>query len=283
MNTRVRYPAVAGTFYPADPNELNSTVNALLQAAELPKEGTVRAIVVPHASLQFSGETAAGAYRSIDRQSRRTVFLMGNAHAYLFDGIALDSHDSWRTPLGYVPVNTALNTRLMGIAPTLCHELDIAHHSDHILEVQLPFLQRTLNPGFSLLPILFGNNPPGIHHEAAEMLLTILQPDDMIIVSTDLSHYPSYSNANSIDRSTIEHIVDLDLDGLETHRDATMEMGVPGEITLFCSPDALKTLILIARQLGWKALRIAYHNSGDVPHDDRQAVVGYGAVAFYET
>jgi AmmeMemoRadiSam system protein B len=285
MNPKVRYPAVAEAFYPADTHELDTLVTALLeQDAPAHLSGKkIRAAIVPHAGYQYSGRISACAFKAVGNQEYRTVYLIGNAHAYLFEGIALDGHESWHSPLGNVPVNKELNDRLRALAPELIYELDIAHHSDHILEVLLPFLQRALKPGYSILPMLFGENSPDIHHRAADILISVLDNNDLVLVSTDLSHYPSYQEATAIDRATLDYVIRKDLEGLEEHERKTMNRAVSGEITLFCGPDALKTLLVIAARLGWQAEQLCYNNSGDAPHDDKRAVVGYGTVIFYET
>jgi hypothetical protein len=284
MNPKVRYPAVAEAFYPADAIELDSLLGRLLHEAapENLSDKNIRALIVPHAGYQYSGHIAASSYRAISDRQYDTVFMLGNAHAYLFEGIALDGHESWHSPLGNIPVNSKLNEALIERDPSLIHELNIAHHSEHTLEVQIPFLQRSLKPGFSILPMLFGENQPENYEVAADILLEVLQKDDLIIVSTDLSHYPSYSDANSIDRVTLDCVVRKDITALEEHERSVMSKHVSGEITLFCGPDALKVLLCIAGRLGWNARQLGYNNSGDTPHDDKRAVVGYGTVIFFD-
>ncbi len=285
MNPEIRYPAVAEAFYPADIRELETLITSLLQHVkpEYKKRKKIRAIVTPHSGYLYSGSIAACAYKAIAGSTFKNVFLMGHAHAYLFEGVALDSHKAWHTPLGNVPVNTAMNARLIELAPQLVHELNIAHHSDHTLEVQIPFLLRTLKPGFSIVPVLFGENAIDVHLKTADLLLPLLNPDDLLVVSTDLSHYPAYRDANTIDRLTLEHIVSSDIDGLEEHERRTINKNSSDEISLCCSPDALKTLLIIAGRLGWHAEKLCYNNSGDTPHDDKMNVVGFGTVIFFES
>lgn len=285
MNPEIRYPAVAEAFYPADTRELETLITTLLQhaAPEYEKRKKIRAIITPHSSYLYSGAIAACAYKAIIGRSFKTVFLMGNAHAFLFEGIALDTHKAWHSPLGNIPVNTTLNRKLLQKEPKLIHELNIAHHSDHTLEIQLPFLRRTLKPGFSILPMLFGENTGDIHQKTAELLLSLLEDDDLIVVSTDLSHYPAYRDANTIDRLTLEHVVSGNIDGLEEHERRTINHGTTGEISLYCSPDALKTLLVIAGKLGWQAEKLCYNNSGEGPYDDKMSVVGFGTVIFFES
>ena len=285
MKHAIRHPAVSGSFYPSDKKELRSLVTGLLQnspAGDIEK-GSIRAIMVPHAGYSFSGGIAAMAYNTIRKLSCNTVFIVGNAHTHPFEGIALDCHEVWESPLGKVQVNTTLAEQLHTRYPELCFCSEAAHLSDHILEVQLPFIQCVLEQGYTILPLLFGINPPDTYDAAARIILGVLQPGDLFIASSDLSHYPSYRNANTIDRTTIEYIVNKDIHGLEQHKQTTLEKNVPHEETLFCGPDAIKTLMQLANLKNWKATMLCYANSGDAPFADKETVVGYGAVAFYES
>ncbi len=281
----IRYPAVAESFYPSEPSELKKTLATLL--AEAPDAGleahNIRAILAPHAGYSFSGGVAAAAYGALQNRSFDTVYLIGNAHAYLFEGIALDGHDIWQSPLGRVPVDTALAHRLHELDPGLVQFLNIAHHSDHILEVHLPFLQSVLQPGFRILPLLFGENPPDLYRKASELLVRTVTPDDLIVASSDLSHYPCYKDACAIDRKTLDHVLRKDIKGLERHVRATMKKNIPQEDALFCGPDGLKTLLDIAARSDWQTRAMLYSNSGEALYEDKTAVVGYASVVFYES
>ena len=286
MKSAIRYPAVAESFYPSDSAELEKTVTNLLDDAPAPpaalSDRTIRAIMVPHAGYSFSGKVAASAYRLLRGKSFDTVYLLGNAHAYIFDGVALDGHETWQSPLGKVLLNSTAAQKLQHMAPGLVTVLNIAHHSDHTLEVHIPFLQCTLKPGFRILPLLFGENPPDIYRKAAELLKETLGPEDLLVASTDLSHYPSYDDACGIDRKTLEHITAMDIEGLDRHVRKTMKRNIPHEDALFCGPDGLRTVLETAGRSGWQSREILYSNSGDAMFHDRDAVVGYGAVVFHD-
>ncbi|NTU68359.1 MAG: AmmeMemoRadiSam system protein B [Chlorobiaceae bacterium] len=279
----VRHPAVAEEFYPSDAGKLDALISGLFAGEEVPADGKrVKAVIAPHAAYRFSGAVSAKAYAPLAGHSVRTAFIMGNAHSYLFDGIAVDSHETWESPLGKVPVDCDLGRRLTSGAEGLVHELDIAHHCDHVLEVQMPFLQHQLKPGFSIMPMLFGKCTTETHRAAADIIISVLADDDLIVASSDLSHYPAYRDASNIDRTTLEFMSKMDIDALDRHTEEIRQRKIKGAMSAFCSPDAVKTLLEIARRLGWKAGEPAYRNSGDAVHDDRMAVVGYGALAFYE-
>lgn len=282
MQHNIRYPAVAEEFYPSGREELEAVLGKLTGPGAMEDTAATRALIVPHAAYRYSGPVAANAFSKAAGRSFRTVVIMGDAHAYLFDGIAIDPHDFWHSPIGEVPVDRQMGQVLTAQSRNLFHELDIAHHCDHVLEVQLPFLQHLLAPGFSILPLLFGRNDAGIYRTAAEHLMALLTDDDLLIASTDLSHYPSYRDAAKIDRVTLEHMANRDIESLENHEREIMQRAIPGATSAFCSPEAVKTLLEIARRKGWRGGEPTYRNSGDAVHDDRLAVVGYGAIAFSE-
>lgn len=283
MNPNIRYPAVAETHYPSETAALGKLLSRLLEsgAGETALNGkTVRAVLVPHAPYEMSGHVAADAYRTIRGRHFRNIFLLGDTHGFFFEGIAADSRQEWLTPLGSVPVNSTLIKELCSAEPENIHLLDIAHDADHVLELQLPFLQHAVKKGFSIVPILLGTNTNNSNF--AELLLSFLKPDSLVVVSTDLSHYPTYHQAKHIDAETIEAIVNLDLEKLEFFQKKLQEKSESASINLFCSPDAIMILLMIARTLGWKAEHLSYSNSGYLPEDDKTEVVGYGSVIFYE-
>lgn len=286
MDSSVRYPAVAESFYPSDSRELENLVRNLLEEADpkLPQtEGAIRirGLLAPHASYAFSGKVAAAAFKPLQGQSFSTVFIIGNAHAYLFKGIALDSHETWASPLGSVELNQGLADRLRSSAPRIVRTLTIAHHSEHVLEVHLPFLQSTLKQGFTILPLLFGECGKESKAKAMDLIIDAISDDDLLIASSDLSHYPAYHNATTIDKETLNYITALDIAGLKAHEKSTMRKKIPHEDALFCGPDGLEVLMKAATKYGWKAAPLLYSNSGDATWQDREAVVGYGAVIFY--
>jgi MEMO1 family protein len=283
MYPNIRYPAVAESHYPSETEVLEELLSRLLTSGtdEFAHTGKmVRAILAPHAPYEMSGPVAADAYRTVKGKSFHTIFLLGNTHGFFFDGIAADSRHAWLTPLGTVPVNRNLTRKLCSSHQGNIRTLDIAHDADHVLELQLPFLQRSLEKGFSIVPILLGAKTR--HNQFSDLLLSLLQPGSLVVVSTDLSHYTTYHQAKNIDAETIDAIVNLDLKKLESCQKKLWKKSDSASINLFCSPDAIKILLIIAKTLGWKAEHLSYSNSGYLPDDDRTEVVGYGSIIFYE-
>lgn len=256
---KTRPPATAGMFYPADASTLRDTVEALLAAAP-PAREAAKAIVAPHAGYQYSGPTAAHAYRLLRdrRKPVRRVVLFGPAHRVYLDGMALPSVDAFRTPLGEVPldadgVNVARS--LPGVQIS-----DDAHALEHSLEVHLPFLQRVLDD-FRIVPIVVGICPA----RQVEAVIEALWGGDetMIVVSSDLSHFHPYEEARTIDANT-------------TARIEARETTLRGNEA--CGAYALNGLLLAAKTKNLRVRTLDVRNSGDTA-GDRHQVVGYGAYA----
>ena len=99
-----RRPAVAGSFYPAQPDRLRRQVVGLLADAGTPPKITPKELIAPHAGYIYSGSPAAAAFATL-RDNARTlarVVLIGPAHYVAIRGVALPSVDVFETPLGRV-------------------------------------------------------------------------------------------------------------------------------------------------------------------------------------
>lgn len=266
--TAIRSPAVAGTFYPADPAEARRQVHHYLDPtiARLPADAPVpKAIVVPHAGWIYSGPVAATAYaRLIPAKGRiARVVLIGPSHRVGFRGLAVDTATAWRTPLGDTPEDRAALESLAALPDVGI--LEEAHAHEHALEVQLPFLQAVLGT-FSLIPIVAGTAGP----DAVAALLELLWggPETLIVVSTDLSHYLDYDRCQSTDRATAQAIQRLD----------PLAIGSDNA----CGRVPLSGLLLCARRRHLRIETLDLRNSGDTA-GPRDRVVGYGSWALFET
>jgi len=264
----IRPPAVAGQFYPAEPERLEAQVERYLTAADAPDDcldpPLVKAIIAPHAGYVYSGPIAASAYVNLacsDVPIRRFV-LIGPAHFAPVRGLATSSAAAFDTPLGRVRVDEAGREAVL-LLPQVGIS-DAAHEPEHCLEVQLPFLQ-TLFPDFTFVPLLVGN---ALAEDVAEVLERLWGgPETRIVVSSDLSHYYSRDVARRLDMETAEAIVALEPGALR--EDAA------------CGREAIAGLLLAARAHGMTAATVDLRNSGDTggPPD---RVVGYGAFTFVE-
>ncbi len=249
----IRQPAVAGQFYTGDPYELAREVEQYL-AAVVAGQTQPAGIIVPHAGHIYSGPVAAHAYATLQRTKR--VVLAGPAHYVPVWGMAAPAASVWRTPLGDIEIDQE------AIAATGVPVDDYPHAPEHSLEVQLPFLQEQLEPGWRLLPLLVGQADPV---EVADVLEPFLEdPDSTVVLSTDLSHYLPYREARARDEATAARIVARDWQHIGD-RDA-------------CGAYPLRGLLLAAERLDLPVRLLDLRNSGDTagPHD---RVVGYGAFA----
>ncbi|MEW6610026.1 MAG: AmmeMemoRadiSam system protein B [Patescibacteria group bacterium] len=283
--SRVREPAVAGSFYPASKEFLSAQVGELLSGATPSSiDGFIRAMVVPHAGYAFSGATAAFAYKALSanvREFRRdplTIILIGSGHTVDVDGAAIDSHDEWQTPLGRVSINRRIRDLLVE-QDTIFRIDETPHRSEHSLEVQLPFLQKVLSQ-FTIVPILVNrvNNEEKARISAA---LAALPGDVVVIASTDLSHYPSYEDAQKVDAQVIEAIVSGETDKYQNTIHQLAQQHIPHLETFSCAQPAVAIAMMAARLLHARRITpLHYSNSGDALLGDKSRVVGYSSIVF---
>ena len=261
----IRKPAVAGTFYPAEPTVLREMVERMLEVVPLSSELAPEAVVAPHAGYIYSGPFAAYSFKSLLplAGTSPTVFLLGPAHFVAFNGVSTGPFTAWETPLGTVPVATDRVEEVLALGHPFTDLADplIPEHS---LEVELPFLQVVLGD-FQIVPLAFGIVNPLL---VADKLLGILREGDLIVVSTDLSHYYPDHIARAMDRETLEIALRNDAEAL-LEREA-------------CGRYAWATLAAIARELRWRPTLLAYGTSADTAGDPH-SVVGYAALRYDRT
>lgn len=258
----VRQPAVAGAFYPGQGQVLAENIREFLQAAdsetgdELPK-----AVIVPHAGYVYSGQTAAKAYARLaaGRKTIRRVVLLGPVHRVPVKGLALPGVDAFATPLGEVALDQEAIASLAGMQQVVVSQS--AHAWEHSLEVQVPFLQTVLDD-FKLVPLAVGDVSP---EEVAEVLEVLWGgPETVIVVSSDLSHFLPYAMAQTVDRATVQNI--LNMQGSLSHHQA-------------CGGTPVNGLLLAARRHLLQPALLEACNSGDTA-GDKARVVGYASFAF---
>ena len=266
---KIRPPVVAGMFYPKHEKELRNTLQKYLQSAgeaeselkyTLGEITTIRMIIVPHAGYIYSGKTAAFAYQYLHQLKNkiRRVILLGPAHRFRLTGAALPAVDSFRTPLGMITLDSELMEKILNDYSWI-NVIDQAHSEEHCLEVQLPFLQETLNE-FKIVPIVVGDSDSEL---LAQMILNYSEDDQtLIVISTDLSHYHDYQISCDLDLSTAKAIESLSPE-LLSQEDA-------------CGLYPIRGALLAALKRTWQVHRLDLCNSGDTAGDCAR-VVGYGA------
>ena len=235
----------------------------MLAAAAVHTPTVPKALIVPHAGYVYSGPIAAKAYACVapSRSTIRRVVLLGPTHRVAVRGLALPGVERFATPLGTVELDMEAIGLLRGLPQVVVS--DQAHALEHSLEVHLPFLQTVLEE-FKLVPLAVGD-------AAADEVAAVLDllwggPETLIVVSSDLSHFLTYREAQSVDRATCDAILALrtDID----HEQA-------------CGATPVCGLALTAQRKGLTAELLDLKNSGDTA-GDKNRVVGYGAFAFYE-
>lgn len=262
----VRPPAVAGTFYSAEPRELAADVDAMLAAVAMgdpeaaPADTPPIALIVPHAGYVYSGPVAASAYARVRpwRSTISRVVVIGPAHRVAVDGLALSSARGFATPLGRVPLDHIANgvlARHSGV-----HTDDWAHAEEHSIEVHLPFLQRVLGDHWSLVPIVAGRASTAL---VADVLDTVWGADGtLVVVSTDLSHYHDAPTAQQMDAATAAAIVAEHWEAVDSEH-ACGAVPVRGALELASRHHEQVTLLDL-------------RNSGDTAGPSSR-VVGYGS------
>jgi len=259
----VRSPAVAGTFYPSTPDDVQRAIrDAFVEAVPRSVDAPIpEAIVVPHAGYVYSGAVAASAYQRIApaRETIRHVVLLGPSHRVPVRGLALPSTDAFETPLGLVPIDDEARSRVLGQSAVQID--DRAHAVEHSLEVQLPFLQSVLDD-FTLLPLSVGD-------ATTEEVSNVLEAcwggsETLVVISTDLSHYRPYEDAVGFDARTAAAIVACRPDAI-SDADA-------------CGARPVRGLLRCAADRGLIVEQLDLRNSGDTA-GDHDRVVGYGAFA----
>lgn len=261
----VRPPAVAGSFYPAEPVRLRAMIDAFLAAAKgRAPDRPAKAIIAPHAGYVYSGPIAGSAFAALGpgRAAVRRVVVIGPAHFVPIRGLAAPVAEAFRTPLGEVPVDVEAVAALADLPQVAAS--DRPHRPEHALEVELPFLQVLLGD-FALVPLVVGDARPA---EVAEVLERLWNgPETLIVISSDLSHYHDAATARRLDEGTAAMIERLDARDLGPER--------------ACGFLPIAGLLVASRRRGLAATRRDLRNSGDTAGPKDQ-VVGYGAWAFHE-
>ncbi|MEO8077893.1 MAG: AmmeMemoRadiSam system protein B [Acidobacteriota bacterium] len=274
--SRVRPPAVAGTWYPRVPAVLAAEVDGYLRAASAGPPGRVQAILSPHAGLMFSGAVAAHAYKAAQSGDFDVAVLVGPSHYVGFEGAALWPEGAFESPCGRLPIDDA-GARALAASP-IVHAMPEAHGREHSLEMQLPFLQRVL-PDIPIVPVLIGFQRRATIQALADAMAGAFEGRRALLVaSTDLSHYFDATTAATLDGRVQRCVAAFDPEGLrdvyEEYPDADRGRYVA------CGGGAALAVMLAARALGAVHGRVLkYGHSGEVSGDNT-AVVGYLAAAF---
>jgi hypothetical protein len=265
----LRQPAVADQFYPGDARQLAATIKAL--AKPVPEDAKVAALAVvsPHAGYIYSGRTAAETFARV--RVPADIVILGPNHHGRGAPLAIVSEGSWAMPFGEVPINHELSELIKSHTPQAQEDAS-AHHFEHSLEVQLPFLQAARTK-IAISPLVVSQlnlaSCREIGHGLAAAIREFGRPV-LMVASTDMTHYEPRSLASRQDQLALARVTDLDPDGLyRTVLDhgITMCGFVPTTITLFAALELGAT----------KAKLVSYSDSGEAS-GDTDRVVGYAGL-----
>lgn len=270
--TNIREPAVAGSFYPANPIKLSQQIQEFLEAVPSKKiDGEIIALVTPHAGYIYSGQVAAYAYKLLCEKVYPIVLIIAPSHRVYFHGASIYSKGAFKTPLGLVSVDNELCEKIMSSSSSISFYPQ-AHIQEHSLEVQLPFLQSVLKE-FKLIPIVMGDQSLDNCKTLSDAIFQVIKGKKILLIaSSDLSHYYPYEKAVKLDNLVIEKIKNFDVEGLaKDFAEGKSEA---------CGGGPIITVMLLAKKMGAnKSIILKYENSGDVT-GDKSGVVGYLSAIF---
>jgi len=276
----IRFPAHAGSFYPARREEVIRSIEWSfthrlgpgVKPSGLGSERLSYAYVVPHAGYMYSGPIAAHAYLSMSRERRpETVVLIGPNHTGLGLAVSVFREGYWRTPLGDVEVDSEVGRLIVEYTGFAAFD-EKAHIYEHSLEVQVPFLQYIYDSGFKIVPITVMAQVPSISRGLAEAFLRVLEDngvDALMVATSDLNHYEPHDVSIEKDMKLLEEVLEPDPEGAFEVVD---KLNVSA-----CGPGPLASAIYIARIKGVKPILLAHATSGDVT-GEKDWVVGYASI-----
>ena len=272
---KIKHPNVSGQFYPGNKNSLSRQIDDFFKNVEQEpalEDKDILAIIAPHAGYTYSGQVAAYAFKAIEGRSYDSVIVFAPSHFYALTGASVYREGFFRTPLGDIEVDSELANKLI-LSSEKIKFIPQAFEREHSLEVELPFLQKSLS-NFKIVPVIFGQMDYADCVKMARVIIDIAKDKKILIVaSTDLSHYHPYLRAVELDVKAISYFKDIDALGL-WRSNLKKESEACGLIPVL-------VLLNYARELGLKAEVLNYANSGDVT-GDKSAVVGYVSVVFFK-
>ncbi len=289
MSGRARIPAVAGSFYPAEPARLRTMAETLIAAGRAAPRpagltpGPVLGLLVPHAGLVYSGGIAALSWALAGDMEPATVVLAGTDHQAWAEGVGVWTGGPWLSPLGEVPVDDELAAMMVALGPPFAADNE-AHLTEHSLEVQLPLLSVAC-PAARIVPLAV--SPRLRSHSRAGLMLGRLLAERrssgkgiLLVASSDMAHYPPADVCEKADSELLKPLLRLDGDGLDD-LDAKLQMdNLPGLVCGLCGIDPVRvTLAALAEMGAVRGILLGAATSADAGGDPSRTV-GYAAAAF---
>jgi AmmeMemoRadiSam system protein B/AmmeMemoRadiSam system protein A len=280
-NAKIRKPAFAGQFYPADSSKLLKAIEYFLKDAVTGNTGKPIALIAPHAGYIYAGQIIADSYNQAKNYKYDLIVVLGTNHTTAdFNQISVYPGAGFETPLGISKIDTAAAEELIKLDDD-CVFYEPVHTQEHSVEVQLPFIQY-LFPDAKILPIVIGTPDYDMCVKFGKVLARLVKDKNaLIIASSDLSHYPSYDDANNVDKNTLEAAASLDFKKFEMVAEKQPSTGISGLVTSACGEGPVIAAMAASKELGADCgTIISYANSGNSLVGSRQKVVGYGSVIY---
>jgi len=268
MSSGIRKTAVKGLFYPKECSKVKAAFeqyNRRFNDITIPREIqkiVPRAVIVPHAGYIYSGFTANFAYRFLKQANAKRIIVIGPSHHHYFKGISGSYYEMYETPCGNLEIDSAYLFALakqfnIGFEPK-------AHEKEHSTEVQMPFIKHYF-PKSKIIELIYGNTTA---KNLASLITALLQnKDNVVVISSDLSHFYSLEKAKSFDENCLRGVAKLDLGELANGCKA-------------CGLIGIQAMILTARKLKLSSKLLDYRTSADISSDS-SSVVGYMSAMFY--
>lgn len=268
MGNAIRMAAVRGSFYPQECSEIKAYVEKFnhsfqdISISEEVRNIVPRAVIVPHAGYIYSGFTANFAYRFLKQAKAKRIIVIGPSHHHYFQGISGSYYETYETPCGNLEIDSPYLFALakqfdIGFEPK-------AHEKEHSTEVQMPFIKHYF-PKSKILELIYSDTTA---KNIASLITALLQnKDNIVVISSDLSHFHSLEEAKSFDENCLRGVAKLDLDELVNGCKA-------------CGLIGIQAMILAAKQLKLSSKLLDYRTSADASGDS-SSVVGYMSAMFY--
>jgi len=276
----IRKAYAAGDFYPKEPATLNRELEKYLGKVEkLPSDNKLRMLVLPHAGIQYSGLTDAWGAKQLSGEKYSKVIVLGVSHKYSYSHAAVFAEGAWETPLGTIQIDSETANKLLNQKNNVITD-EAKHIDDHNLEIPLLFIQKVLSD-FKIVPIMLGNQSEDVVDYLAFKIASIMDDETLLVISTDLSHYPNWEDAKKADRRVIDAIVTGKQSEFERAVRANAQHKYAGLSTSACGFNAVKVGLRVAEILDFEEVKELHStNSGDVT-GEKDSVVGYTSIAFW--
>ncbi|QQS35110.1 MAG: AmmeMemoRadiSam system protein B [Ignavibacteriales bacterium] len=269
---KIRKPAVAGYFYPGNPQSLKKEISLMLDITKPEKAyEKIFGIVSPHAGYIYSGKTASYGFNLLLNKNYETVIIISPSHREYFPGSCIYEGTAYETPLGKLKINETMSQKICDGSKTIFRGVK-GHGDEHAVEVQLPFLQSVLKD-FSIVPVVMGDQGKPFIDELAAQISNSVDEKTLIVASSDLSHYYNRIKANSMDSIVEKNINEFDYDSLIRNLES-------GKCEA-CGGGPIAVMMKAAEILNYSKSKVLNRNDSGETSGDLNQVVGYLSAVVY--